>query len=1030
MCGVALSFTAGKVGQYSLSASLVDSDGVTASKEAVVRSVDQLSVEFKNSKYIVQLGSQIKVETNTVGGASPLTYTFEYEDGTVVLKDSSYSSVTIKPTAAGERKLYVYAKDAKGNVESASTTIICNAALKASLDPDASKIYVGDSTNVTLNVTGGCQPLTYEFRDNEGNLLDSDEETMIYTPTEAGDYVIIGKVTDAVGDSVISQTTISTADPLEVELYSEKPNVIIGSYVNIKANVSGGFPTIKYKYTKDDGSSISGTTSTLSYRPPAVGDHIINVTVTDGIGTISTDTITVSAAVKPDVTLDSDKTVVYTGEKITFTATGTGGFDPASYEFEYSDGTPVPSHDGVAEIIPDTPGSYIMEVTYLDRYGYYASKKKNFTVADPLEVDLQASRTRAVVNEKINFNAITTGGYSTLTYKYALADGTAVSGSTGSTYYTPKAVGDYTLIVTVTDKIGTQVTASVDFTVEPALTINSSAESLYVNLGDQTTITSEAAGGYAPLTYSFDLSDGTPLSSNGNTAVFRPTEEGTHVVNCRVTDDAGHTQLKTLTIKSAKELSIDFDITQTEVISGTKVTYTTTAHDGFPKFTYKYAYSDGKSISGSYSSGYVNPSTPGEYTIIATKFDDGTVLASNGSRAEYTPEEAGSKKITVYAEDKAGNKASAYVTINAAEKLTASFEISDTEVVPNTTVSMTLTAEGGFPTLSYKFTASNGAKVTVSGNTATSLLTLAGDYEFTATVTDKAGKTVTFKRTVKVVSDLQVSFTASAYRIFKGDSNTFTAEATGGTEPITFSYAYADGTKITTNGNQAVISPENGGYYTVIVTAKDKYGNTATAQTNVMVEEVNELNNTSTISATTVPLGSSVTLTGSCTGGASPYTYNFYYKKARNSEWLRIRTDETSCKFTPTSATSYDIKITVTDRRNATVEKNFSLKAEKNLENTSTVSSDKIVVGKKIVITGSAAGGAGGYQYAFYYKKYNKDSWTVIGDAFTTKSAAFRPGTAIDYDVRIVVKAIPHKDSAADAPPIFSSECAKRAQLT
>ena len=27
-------------------------------------------------------------------------------------------------------------------------------------------------------------------------------------------------------------------------------------------------------------------------------------------------------------------------------------------------------------------------------------------------------------------------------------------------------------------------------------------------------------------------------------------------------------------------------------------------------------------------------------------------------------------------------------------------------------------------------------------------------------------------------------------------------------------------------------------------------------------------------------------------------------------------------------------------------------------------------------------------------------------------------------------KAIPHKDSAADAPSIFSSECAKRAQLT
>ena len=52
---------------------------------------------------------------------------------------------------------------------------------------------------------------------------------------------------------------------------------------------------------------------------------------------------------------------------------------------------------------------------------------------------------------------------------------------------------------------------------------------------------------------------------------------------------------------------------------------------------------------------------------------------------------------------------------------------------------------------------------------------------------------------------------------------------------------------------------------------------------------------------------------------------------------------------------------------------------------------------------GAASGGIGAYKYAFYYKKASKTDWIVIGDAYTTKSAAFRPGSTVPYDVKIVV---------------------------
>ena len=56
----------------------------------------------------------------------------------------------------------------------------------------------------------------------------------------------------------------------------------------------------------------------------------------------------------------------------------------------------------------------------------------------------------------------------------------------------------------------------------------------------------------------------------------------------------------------------------------------------------------------------------------------------------------------------------------------------------------------------------------------------------------------------------------------------------------------------------------------------------------------------------------------------------------------------------------------------------------------------------------------------------------VIFNGFSVGLINYGVDVAVE-DIVIVfsqIKATPHKDSAADALPIFSSECAKRAQLT
>ena len=61
-------------------------------------------------------------------------------------------------------------------------------------------------------------------------------------------------------------------------------------------------------------------------------------------------------------------------------------------------------------------------------------------------------------------------------------------------------------------------------------------------------------------------------------------------------------------------------------------------------------------------------------------------------------------------------------------------------------------------------------------------------------------------------------------------------------------------------------------------------------------------------------------------------------------------------------------------------------------------------VGEKISVKGAASGGAGSYTYAFYYKKSSRTDWYAMAPEFTTKTAAFKPASAVSYDVKVVVK--------------------------
>ena len=160
------------------------------------------------------------------------------------------------------------------------------------------------------------------------------------------------------------------------------------------------------------------------------------------------------------------------------------------------------------------------------------------------------------------------------------------------------------------------------------------------------------------------------------------------------------------------------------------------------------------------------------------------------------------------------------------------------------------------------------------------------------------------------------------------------------------------------------------------------------------------------IVTTTATVGEPVNLEAIAEGGKGSYTYALMYKKSTSDTWTKIGTKygtNSTGSFTPKSALKYDIMINVKDSTGKVKSKTFTVYVKAALKNKTTVNAETVKVGEKIVLKGAASGGKTGYRYAFYYKKSKNNDWIEMQPAYTTKSAAFKPGSATSYDVKSVV---------------------------
>lgn len=349
-----------------------------------------------------------------------------------------------------------------------------------------------------------------------------------------------------------------------------------------------------------------------------------------------------------------------------------------------------------------------------------------------------------------------------------------------------------------------------------------------------------------------------------------------------------------------------------------------------------------------------------------------------------------------------------------------SLRLADSVMSAGDSNTVSATATNGTSPVKYVFeySASGSSSFTTiqASSTSSSCVfkpTTAGNYYIRVTATDGAGKTSTAGVDISVNDKFTAALNLSSTSLTLGKTVSVTASASGGFTPYSYvidvlTPGSSNYTKLASTNQVSSYKPEKVGSYTFRVTVTGNTGKTVQA-TKVLTVSNAKLDNNSTISATSITIGTKLLMTGAASGGTSPYKYAFYFKKSTGTSWTAIGTEygtATTAMLTPKSVANYDIKVSVKDANSTVTDKIFNVTVldKSDLVNNSYVDPTAVTVNSELLMYGAASKGTSPYKYAYYYKKNTASVWHTVGTEFgTIRAASFIPKSVGTYDLKISV---------------------------
>ncbi len=309
-----------------------------------------------------------------------------------------------------------------------------------------------------------------------------------------------------------------------------------------------------------------------------------------------------SFKIEPRAAFSANVTLIIQGRSVRFTFTGKEGLPPATFQWNFGDGSPNAS---VANPIHQfsTAGNFTITLTVRD------AQNKNHTLSVPSFIDVMvdsvptatftANDTLIVAGQATQLVYTGTGGNAPLTFLWSFGDASpnATARNPIHQYMNP---GNYTITLTVTDANGNATTNSVpsfiDVQVDVLPTVSFMVnESLLVESGWVQFFFTGTPGNGLPA-FQWNFGDGT-ANSTLQSPLHEYTSVGNYTVTLSVSDEDDDIQILTQNNMVIVQLDmmplVSFVANNTNVVQGQAVVFTFTGTLGNTPATFQWYFGDG-----------------------------------------------------------------------------------------------------------------------------------------------------------------------------------------------------------------------------------------------------------------------------------------------------------------------------------------------------------------------------------------------------------------------------------------------------